>query len=576
MNIDIYNTESTTPLYASPNQSQQGFQADVSAQKLPVELSKAHIKHELIKIGNEHVEHEKFINNCSRFAKFLFEKQSRDFNQEPYQRLDSKILKQKLGKNPDRAPLYYFYIIESLRSIGLVEVNENYEFTKDGTGKCKGYRIHLKFPEKYEVSTTQDLFPQRNKGIDDQGYLHELKRLKMNEIMFVFIANFLPHDEKQRAFYIYHNWISGNHFVTKDNYGRIHSLLTLMDKRLRCCFTIDDVKQIGEWDIHACMPFLYLKIIEEHVNFRKANKLTLAELSESNQEIGTYVNWIKNGRFYAELYRAFHKLKGEPKSSERINALKTSFFKNILFSDTPIKDKERNIHKVFAALFPTINQSLIKFKRKEGYKAVAQTLQSLESELMNLAIQRLKKKNPSNFYLRYHDAILTDDLDRTQVEAVMTQTIMELYGIQGKVKYTQTWGVPFETVARSLRLHVYSTFLSHKGKKFNAKLKAAYIKKKVAGVSKESRHYAVEQASKNYDQNEDNQLKNNKNINDFMTPTLYLPSHWDANMVIEFKAYALATINEVFAEAESQHSAGSLKLIQKNKELVVKLISGEP
>jgi hypothetical protein len=45
-------------------------------------------------------------------------------------------------------------------------------------------------------------------------------------------------------------------------------------------------------------------------------------------------------------------------------------------------------------------------------------------------------------------------------------------------------------------------------------------------------------------------------------------------MVIEFKAYALATINEVFAEAESQHSAGALKLIQKNKELVVKLING--
>lgn len=573
MNTVIYKQQTTLPLYVSPSHSQQGLTTNDSGKMLPIELSEGYIKRELCNIGNEHAQNEKFIRNCSRFAKFLFEKQCNDFDNAPYQPLDSRILKSKLGKNSDRLPNYYLYVIESLKEIGLVEVNEQFKYTKDGTGNCKGYRINLKYPDRYEVSTTEDLFLVENKRIDDINYLNELKRLKLDEMKFIFLANFLPHDEKQRAFYIYNNWIHRSHFVTVDIYGRIHSLLTILDKRLRCCFTIDDGKQIKEWDIHACMPFLYLGIVLEHVNFRKAKKLSLAELVASNHEIGTYVRWIQNGRFYIELYRAFKELKGDPKSSEVVKALKKSFFKNMLFSDTPAKDKELKIHKIFADLFPFINQSLIKFKRKEGHKAVAQTLQSLESELMNLTIERLRKNDPSRLYLRFHDAVLTDDLDYAKVEAIMVETICDLYGIHGQVKFNEYWGASFDSVARNLKLHVYSTYLSYKRDRYIGKQKSALIGKAVSNVSKEFKSVAVSQAIKNWNENRLNEHKSIEATRNFMSPKLCLPSHWNPKTVDQFKAFALKTINDVFSELESKHTGDILNIIQKNKELVILMVN---
>lgn len=569
----IYKQSNTPSLYVSPDHCQQGFISNVSGRMLPIELSEGYIKCELAKIGNNYVEHEKFITNCSRFAKFLFEKQCNDFENAPYQPLDSRILKSKLGKNPDRVPNYYLFLIESLKSIGLVEVNDQFKFTKDGTGNCKGYRINLKYPDRYEVSTTEDLFPSENKRIDDENYLNELKRIKLDEMKFVFLANFLPHDEKQRAFFIYHNWIAGNHFVRVDIYGRIHSLLTILDKRLRCCLSIDGNKQIKEWDIHACMPFLYLKIFLEHYNFRKANKLSLSELVNSNNEIGTYVQWIQSGRFYIELYRAFKNLKGDPRSSEEVKALKKSFFKNMLFSDTPSKDKELNIHKVFSDQFPLINQSLVKFKRKEGYKAVAQTLQSLESELMNLTIERLRETDPSKFYIRFHDAILTDDSNNSNVEAVMLEVIIDLYGISGRVKFSESWGADFDSVARNLKLHVYTTYLSYKRDRFIGKQKSALIGKAVSKVSKEFKSFAVNQAIKDWNENNLNEYKSIEATRNFMSPKLCLPSHWNPKTVEQFKAFALKTINNVFSEVEREQTGDVLKIIQKNKELVIQMVN---
>ncbi len=572
MNTALYKQQTTLSLYASPSQSQQGVSSVDTKKILPVELSECHIKMKLLEVGNEHAENEKFICNCSKFAKFLFEKQCRDFDKEPYQRLDSKILKNKLGKNPDRVPNYYVYVIESLRSIGLVEVNERYEFTKDGTGKCKGYRINLQLPDQYEVSSSEDLFYSENSRIDDPNYLLDLMRVKMNEKMFVFIANFLPHDEKQRAFYIYYNWITNNQFIRIDRYGRKHSLLTIMDKRLRCCFTVDNQRVIKEWDIHACMPFLFLNIVLDYVNYRKANKLTLVELAETNQEICKYISWIKSGRFYIELYKAFENLKGEPKSAERIKDLKKSFFRNILFSETPAIDKELRIQKVFAELFPFINQCLVKYKRKYGYKAVAQSLQLYESELMNLTTERLKNNNPKCFYLRFHDAILTDDVDTVRFESIMNDTINKLYSIQGRVKFNQHWGANFDTIVRSLGLHVYSSYLNYKKDKYLGRLKSSHIGKAVSSVSKEYKHITAKQASREYDENIYNINRSNKATSNFMLPKLYLPSHWNTNTVEAFKTFAIKTINEVFDEKECHFSGSQLNIIRKNREMVLKII----
>lgn len=566
---DVYNIKNhPSTLYMSPSQCNQGLQAIASGQYYPVELSKPNIKRLLVEKGNQHAENKRLVTNCSKFLKFLFDKHCRDYNNTPYINLDSRILKEKLGKNPDRIPNYYKYVLDSCVEIGLLQINHDHKKSYNNSGEAKGYRLTLKETESYELNDTEELFTGLNWCVDSDNYHEQVLKLQFDELRFVFIANLLPFDQKNRAFYIYHNWLSNNHFVKVDNYGRIHSLLTLMDKRFRHCFKAPGNRIIKEVDMHACQPFLLLKIVQNQLNYRQKHKLTISELASKYQEIDTYINWIQSGRFYIEFYKVFHNQIKDPKNLNKIDDFKESLFKNIFFSETPDESKMRKIHKEFKKTFPLITECIVKYKKKEGYKELSRTLQTNESEIMDETIRILSEVNPEGYFIRFHDAILSTELHASQAQEQLYLTVRNHFGIDPYVKPPSNWGKDFETVINGLKLHYLTTHHKNMGIKQNNQRPANEIKKAIARASKEDRELAIALVKKKFATDSFMQHQQLLTERQFKFHGFYIPAHWNKGTTRNFKDLAFRVI-EYATEAAKQQSKGEyLWLIEHNKKVL--------
>ena len=566
---NIISQNTNTTLYLSPCQENQGVQSSTLKVLYPKELSKAHIKTLLISSGNTNAENETFIDKCSRFLKFLFDKQCRDYNNELYQRLDSKILGKKLGKNKERTPNYYPYLLQILNEVGLLEIKKNFRRTDDGTGECNGYRVKLQYPGIYQESDTDYLFSSDRWVIDNEDYLEQIFQLEFDENKFIFLANLLPYDEKVRAFYLYHNWINRKHYVRIDSYGRVHSLLTILDKRFRSCLKINGGKELLEADIHACQPFLLLKIVQKHLNYYQKEKLNIKQLSEKHPEILKYLTWIKNGRFYIELYKCFYNTTRDPQSAVKLYKFKKMLFKNIFFSDTPDKNKKLKIHHIFSEQFKVINDALVKQKKKEGFKSVSCELQALESKIMNASISKLDKLPKKDFYIRYHDAFLTTESFTHEVKSILFECLEDEMDVPGMVKSGNKWGEDFETVVTNLNLMAFTTKLKHKGDKYVNKLIGSEIKKQVINVANEEKQIAIEGVRNKWRYEPEYNRKKAVIAQNFTFKSFYIPSHWTKPSVLEFKEFAACKVSEVFDIAMIKHEGGVKQLIKYNRDFIL-------
>ena len=541
VNINVINT---TTLQLSPNQQNQGFQRTFSNVFYPIELSKENIKALLVKHNNPQSENDKFITKCSKFLKFLFNKQCTNFDSDQiYERLDSNTIGDKLGKNKERTPNYYPYIFESLCEIGLLEIKHDHIRTKNKTGECKGYRVLLQNYELYEENDLDDLFPIESWDIDNDDYLVKLNQIKLDESKFLFIANLLPFDEKKRVFFIYHNWIAGKHFIKIDRNLRIHSLLTILDKKFRCCFTING-EPIHEVDMHACQPFLFLKIVQDQLNHREPIKLSIQQYADIHQEINTYLKWIQSGRFYMEFYKLFHKRKSDQNNQDKIHSFKKMLFKNLFFSDTPDPLSQKKIHKVFETHFPLMNKCMIKFKKKMGYKEFSCYLQQLESEIMNNCIDKLNTDHPYEYYLRYHDAILTTKDFSEQLKSYLNDSINEIMKVDGYIKAGNLWGNDFESVVKGLKLPIYTTHLNNKKNKYIRNLKSLDIRKNVVNVASDEKEKAIQQVIQNWNSKANYEQRIKPIEQNFIFKGFYIPTHWSKITIEKFKKLATLTIND--------------------------------
>jgi len=566
---DVYNIKNhPSTLYMSPSQCNQGLQAITSGQYYPIELSKTNIKRLLVEKGNLHAENQRLVTNCSRFLKFLFDKHCRDYDNKPFINLDSRILKEKLGKNPDRKPNYYKYVLDSCVEIGLLQINHDHKKSYNNSGEAKGYRLTSKETESYELNDTEELFIGLNWCIDSDNYHKQILNLQFDELRFILIANLLPFDQKNRAFYIYHNWLANNHFVKVDNYGRIHSLLTLMDKRFRHCFKAPGNRIIKEVDMHACQPFLLLKIIQNQLNIRKNPKQTISELASNYQEIEIYINWIQSGRFYIELYKVFHNQIKDPKNLNKIDDFKEILFKNIFFSETPEETKQRKIHRVFQDTFPLINECIIKYKKKHGYKELSRTLQTNESEIMDETIRILSEAHPEGYFIRFHDAILTTELHEAQAQEQLNLTVRSQYGIDPYIKPPSNWGKDFETVLNGLKLHYLTTHFKNMGIKQNNKRRSNEFKKATARATKDDRELAIALVKKKFAT--DSFLQHQQLLTElqFKFQGFFIPAHWNEGTIINFKDFANKVIDETIETANQQSKVEHLWLMEHNKKVL--------
>ena len=285
---------------------------------------------------------------------------------------------------------------------------------------------------------------------------------------------------------------------------------------------------------------------------------------ELNTEIKEYVERIQQGVFYEHLYRMHNNRKKAPVNKYDLNKYKVNLFKNLFFSDVVSGAEAKKASRIFNQVYPKISEILDKIKNEKGYKEVARTLQGYESDVMNEAITRLKSTYGTEFYLRFHDAILCKEKQCPLVSEVLYGVLLESVDVAGNVK-SGTWGVSFEKVLNSLNLHIMST---KKKLKFDAAV--GKEKNKIIRSMFKSPIFSVEDRSKKwqsflhfYDTDPSNQSRVEKMEQEYKSFRFIYPSNWDLLQIQSFKKFSLFTIEEHFKK-NAEWVSGELGWIGKS------------
>ena len=219
-------------------------------------------------------------------------------------------------------------------------------------------------------------------------------------------------------------------------------------------------------------------------------------------------------------------------------------FKNLFFSDTPDPLSQKKIHKVFETHFPLMNKCMIKFKKKMGYKEFSCYLQQLESEIMNNCIDKLNTDHPYEYYLRYHDAILTTKDFSEQLKSYLNDSINEIMKVDGYIKAGNLWGNDFESVVKGLKLPIYTTHLNNKKNKYIRNLKSLDIRKNVVNVASDEKEKAIQQVIQNWNSKANYEQRIKPIEQNFILKGFYIPTHWSKITIEKFKKLATLTIND--------------------------------
>jgi hypothetical protein len=188
---------------------------------------------------------------------------------------------------------------------------------------------------------------------------------------------------------------------------------------------------------------------------------------------------------------------------------------------------------------------------------------------MNASISKLDKLPKKEFYIRYHDAFLTTESFADEVKVILFECLEEEIDVPGMVKSGNKWGEDFEAVVTNLNLMAFTTKLKHKGDKYVKKLIGSDIKKQVINVANEEKQQAIEGVRNKWRYEEEYNRKKAVIAQNFTFKSFYIPSHWTATSVLEFKEFAVCKLNEVFDIAMIKHEGGVQKLIEYNRDFIL-------
>ena len=553
--------------YVDNNQQNQGFTEDVDKILIPKEIEYSVVKKRFKDAGHEHSDNNKFVSSCVKFLKLVYFKQTSEYDSENmgYINLASNILKNKFGTSQANAPLYYKYIITSLQAIGLIEIDHRY-FANKGNGKTKGYRIVLNAPHVMQAVEAANDFTDDRFRNDDPGHQFQLKRLQIDEMKYLFIANLLKISERNQALFVYNYWKIKKYYTRVDPNGRIHSLLTIMPKELRCAFTVEG-KAIHEVDLHACQPMLLLVAVKEKLNYRKRKTSSLEELMTLHSELKEYVDRIQSGTFYEHLYRLYYNIKKAPINKETMADFKIGLFKDIFFSDIKKNVEIKKRSKIFSQVYPIVWEVINQIKTDEGYKAIAQKLQQLETEVMNETIFRLSQTKPDEFYLRFHDAILCKEAECSFVAEVLNGVVLETIDVAGFTKIG-SWGNVLDRVLKSMSLH---SALNMKNYFFTKQIGKEKRRKMLSilmdpAIPKADRYTEFQKFKSYYDNSPSNQARLAEMEKDYRSYKFIYPNEWSAAEIVSFNMYSLGQLETYFKKMMENQSAAFIRFANSNLE----------
>lgn len=273
----------------------------------------------------------------------------------------------------------YTYVKNS-KSYGL-RLTEKYQNLPYCIHPCKTNKVRFKINrwklEKSNLTDDTHIFLREkllSTDIDEKSALDEIKNYDF---------------EKQNCIRILINKIkTRDWYFLPDEYGRIHTNLTILPKKLRKFLTVKN-KSLVTVDITNSQPLFLLILLKQNNNI-DSNTIRCAKHHKWFEELELYSSLVQSGKLYEFMSFAY-----ENSSRELTKKL---VFKDI-FGPT--------LSPAFKTQFPCIGAVLQSFKKKD-YRSVAWMLQRQESKLMiSNVCGKLKKLIPSEFISTIHDSILT-------------------------------------------------------------------------------------------------------------------------------------------------------------------------
>jgi len=199
----------------------------------------------------------------------------------------------------------------------------------------------------------------------------------------------------------------GHIFFKFDSYGRLHTNFTVLKKDIRQKYLTIDGELLSEIDISNSQPFFFAVYLKK-------------ELGEENfnNEIKKYIDCVKNGLIYDEIFNAF------PNIIKSRDAAKILMYK-ILFGNNSDNKQES---KIFSSLYPTVYEYIKEFKTlSESYKDLSHQLQLLESNfIFNTVVQDIKNLNPNIKLFTIHDSIVYPSKYKNEVELIFNSHLKKL------------------------------------------------------------------------------------------------------------------------------------------------------
>ncbi|MDE2095612.1 MAG: hypothetical protein KGL39_00015 [Patescibacteria group bacterium] len=209
------------------------------------------------------------------------------------------------------------------------------------------------------------------------------------------------------------------HYLIPDSFGRVHTLITALERELRCCLSVNGQALINI-DLANSQPLLLgifarqyfrnkksrYRFLNKHFTQNKSPSYCLQEIIEMTKrpicdlpkDVLNYVQLCEWGEFYQSLMKP-----GEVK-----NQFKIRFYRGVLFGKNEKQRKYPNtLWQRFQLRYPSIAAALIDLK-KRNYRHSAYTLQNYESTMfIKIICGRIMQEKPDTILYTVHDSILT-------------------------------------------------------------------------------------------------------------------------------------------------------------------------
>jgi hypothetical protein len=395
----------------------------------------------------------------------------------------------------------YTKYLDYLAARNIIEINPSYKVGKH----CKGYRITPKYysgePKEIEMDTTNLILkrklnrsvrpevctPPNHTSVIGHGHLtkwfnQDLKidtAAAIKKIDQLYGCN-LPGVKKQtgrqggRFKALRAVWkLSHQQFYYKvdSNIGRLHSNLTNIKKDLRKHMTYNDEKLVN-LDIRNSQPLLSGVLLDKKfysekeklslLSFPSFNKLynnnilninktisdilysiMLVESPESlnSKEFEQYLSIVQGGTFYEEFGKALYP-QGFKISRDKIKEAVFILF----FADNRHGPKLRRKEAPFRAKFPTVYR-IFSILKRHNKAVMSHILQRLESELIIEKItRRIAQERPQLPIFTIHDSIATTVGNEDYVQAVMTEEIKALTGLNASIGRENWYEQPMQEI----------------------------------------------------------------------------------------------------------------------------------